>query len=119
MSTTTSRADLIRRCLAAWEASDAGALDALLADDFTFTSPNDDHLNRAQYWEVCWPGSKMIRRIHVLNVMADGDEAFVRYEAELTDGKRFKNTEYFRFDGDRIATVEVYFGRTIAEADGG
>ena len=40
-----------------------------------------------------------------------GDEAVVRYRAEMTDGKAFRNMESFRFDGDRIASVDVYFGR--------
>jgi hypothetical protein len=34
----------------------------------------------------------------------------VTYEATRRDGTRFRNTEIFGFDGDRIATIEVYFG---------
>ena len=32
------------------------------------------------------------------------------YEATRTDGNRFRNTEIFSFEGDRISRVEVYFG---------
>jgi hypothetical protein len=35
---------------------------------------------------------------------------FVTYEAERADGTRFRNTEVFGFDGDRISRIEVYFG---------
>ena len=39
-----------------------------------------------------------------------GDEVVVTYEAERTDGSRFRNTEVLTFAGDRCAKVEVYFG---------
>jgi hypothetical protein len=39
-----------------------------------------------------------------------GDEVFVTYESEKTDGKRFRNTEVLTFDGDKISRAEVYFG---------
>ena len=34
--------NLIRKCFSAWEAKDRETLEGLLAEDFTFTSPNDD-----------------------------------------------------------------------------
>ena len=39
---------------------------------------------------------------------------FVTYEATNTDGRRFRNTEIFGFDGDRIVSQEVYFGWDVA-----
>jgi hypothetical protein len=40
-----------------------------------------------------------------------GDEVHVTYEAERTDGLRFRNTEMLlTFSGDQIVLVEVYFG---------
>ena len=38
---------------------------------------------------------------------------FVTYEATMSDGRRFRNTEIFGFDGDKISRVEVYFGWDI------
>lgn len=105
--------DLVRRCFEAWETSDRAMLEALLADDFTFTSPNDDHISRAEYWETCWPGREKIQAIRIEKLVEQGDEAFVRYECQLTDGTRFRNVEYFKFDGARIKGVEVYFGRNL------
>ena len=43
-----------------------------------------------------------------------GDEVLVTYEATRADGTRFRNTEIFGFAGDRIASVEVYFGWDLA-----
>ena len=38
---------VVRKWYAAWEHKDWGPVDSLLADDFTFTSPNgDDHSGR-------------------------------------------------------------------------
>ena len=34
--------DLVRKCFSAWETKNREALEGLLAEDFTFTSPNDD-----------------------------------------------------------------------------
>ena len=105
------KANVIRACYAAWESDDRAMLEPLLADGFTFSSPNDDALSKDEYWEVCWANSGNIRKIELLNIMVDGDSAFARYNCELQDGTRFRNAEFFRFDGNQIAAVEVYFGR--------
>jgi hypothetical protein len=41
---------------------------------------------------------------------------FVRYECELKDGARFRNTEYLRIEGNKIKEVEVYFGSAVTTA---
>jgi hypothetical protein len=45
-----------------------------------------------------------------VRLIEDGDEVLVTYESTKTNGDRFRNTEVFTFDGDRIKKVEVYFG---------
>src|SRR6185295_3660731 len=98
----------------AYETKDRQAIESILADDFTFTSPNnDDHIDRAAYFEKCWAGADLIRGYQILNLFEQGNEAFIRYICELKDGKRFQNTEYFRIEGDKIREVEVYFGANI------
>jgi ketosteroid isomerase-like protein len=109
--------DLVRKCFSAWETKDREALKELLAEDFTFTSPNDDdHISKDEYWKKCWPGSEKIRAIHIEKLFEKGDEAFVRYECELKDGARFRNTEYLRIEGNKIKEVEVYFGSSVTTA---
>jgi ketosteroid isomerase-like protein len=76
-------AELVRKCFSAWETKDREALEELLAEDFTFTSPNDDHISKDEYWKKCWPGSEKIRAIRIDKLFEQGDEAFVRYECEL------------------------------------
>ena len=103
---------LIQKYFRAYESKDRAQLEALLCDDFTFTSPLDDGINRTEYFERCWPNSAHFRAFHFKNCAGDWREAFVTYECERTNGSRFRNTELFTFDNDRIKHVEVYFGRS-------
>ena len=103
-------ADVIRRYYGAYEAKERGAIERLLGDDFTFSSPQDDRIGRAAYFERCWPNSENIRRFHIAKLFVEGEEAFVLYELEPKSGTRFRNTEFFRFADGKISAVEVYFG---------
>ena len=46
---------------------DRGAIEALLASDFHFTSPLDNRLDRATYFERCWPNSAVISELGFAN----------------------------------------------------
>ena len=107
---TTNVSDLVRRYFAAYEAKDRAAIAALLSDDFTFTSPYDDHIDRKTYFERCWPNSANMRSFRVVKLFEQGDEAFILYEGQFKGSEIFRNTEFFRTEGDRINAVEVYFG---------
>jgi ketosteroid isomerase-like protein len=109
-------ADLARRYFAAYETKDRAVLDGLLSDDFTFTSPRDDHIGRAAYFERCWPNSANVRTIAIEKLCEHGPDVFIRYRQELLTGAEFRNMELLRFEGGKLAEVDVYFGRTIREA---
>ena len=111
-----STSDLVRRYFSAFQSKDRQAVEDLLADDFTFTSPLDDHISRAKYFERCWPYSELDRVFRIVNLLENGSEAFVRYECELKDHGGFRNTEYFRAEGGRIREICVYFGGDTASA---
>jgi len=108
-------AALVRRCYQAYAAGDRQAMEGLLSDDFTFSSPWDDHIGRAAYFARCWPHSRQIRSIAIEDIVEHGPDVFVRYRAALHTGKEFRNVEVFRCHAGRIAAVDVYFGRTLAE----
>jgi ketosteroid isomerase-like protein len=101
--------DLIRRCYAAYESKDRKAIEELLSDDFTFSSPFDDHINRAKYFETCWPNSNNIRAFRIEKLFEKGNEAFVLYEGERYDGGKWRCTEFFRADGSKLKEVQVFF----------
>ena len=103
-------ADLVRHYFDSWEKADRPALEAVLAEDFTFTSPWDDHISKARYFEHCFPHAGTFGFRRPMTIMAEGDEAFVRYETVFKSGGGFRNMEYFRFEGGRVRSIEVFFG---------
>jgi ketosteroid isomerase-like protein len=109
-ATSTDRLELVRDSYRAYESGDRTLIERILSDDFVFYSPPDPGIDRATYFERCWPNAETITGFEYVRLTEVGDEVLVTYEATKTDGKRFRNTEIFGFDGDRIARVEVYFG---------
>jgi len=99
-----------RRCYRAYETNDRQLLEDLLADDFEFTSPHDSQIDRATYFERCWPNSEHIARIEIEKLFVQGNEAFVRYEITKDTGQRWRNAELLRFENGRLAEVQVYYG---------
>jgi hypothetical protein len=83
--------------------------------DFSFTSPYDDRIDKATYFERCWRVPDWIERQQLEKILAEGDEAFGTYEVVTKEGKRFRNTEFLRFDGDKIRSIDVYFGATYKD----
>ena len=105
-----SRSDTVRAIFAAYLAGDRQTVEDRFAEDFRFTSPYDDEIDKATYFERCWRGSDWIERHQLENIMADGDGAFVTYQCVAKGGKRFRNTEFFSFEGDKVKRIDVYFG---------
>ena len=111
MTTTADRiADLVRRCYETYQTTDRGTLERLLADHFTFTSPYDDHIDRATYFERCWPNAGTYDQFELLHLVVQGDTCWVVYEGHRRAGSWFRNVEMLRIAGDQIVSVEVFFG---------
>ena len=70
---------------------DRAALEPLIADDFHFTSPLDNRIDRATYFKRCWPNSERAEDFDFIHCVPDGDRVFVTYEAVM-GGRRFRNT---------------------------
>ena len=107
---------LIRDLFAAYLANDRPRVADALADDFRFTSPFDDDLDKATYFERCWGASGWIARHDIERIFVRGEEAFVTYLCLATDGRSFRNTEFFAFASGKVRRIEVYFG--AARKDG-
>jgi len=106
----TKLTNIVRAYFDAYESENRAVAETLLAEDFTFTSPNDDAIDRATYFERCWPNSDAAREQLIEKIVVDGDKAFVTYLCSSAGGKSFRNTEFMTFVDGRIATVNVYFG---------
>jgi ketosteroid isomerase-like protein len=89
------------------------AIEPLIADDFHFTSPLDSRIDRATYFERCWPNSERSERFDFVNLVTDGDRVIVTYEGLGKDGHRFRNTEIVTLRDGKAIEVEEYFGWSI------
>jgi ketosteroid isomerase-like protein len=94
----------------AFASGDREAVEGILAGDFTFSSPPDPALDRAGYFERCWPNSGNVAAFEFARAIESGDEVVVTYEATRADGTRFRNTEVLTFAGEKVRRAEVYFG---------
>ncbi len=83
---------------------------ALMADDFTFTSPYDDGIGRDAFFERCWPNGDSFQFFEIEEIVEASDCAFVTYLVTTEDGTSFRNTEHLAFAGGKIESVDVYFG---------
>ena len=108
----SGKSDIIRAVFAAYLANDRQAVEDYLTDDFRFTSPYDDEIDKATYFARCWKSSEWIARHELEKILVEGSDAFVTYRCLAKDGKSFRNTEFFCFEGDRIKRIDVYFGAT-------
>jgi ketosteroid isomerase-like protein len=104
--------EIIRRYYAAWERKDWNPFDILLADNFTFTSANDDdHINKSVFKARCWESQiDFIERFELERIIANGNDAFVKYLCRTKNGKSFRNVEYFRLRDEKVEAIECYFG---------
>jgi ketosteroid isomerase-like protein len=108
------RLKLTRDYYGGYESGDRRVIENLLTNDFAFYSPADLGIDRAKYFERCWPGAELIKAFEFKRLVEVGDEVVVTYECTRTDGTRFRNTEVLTFGDDKLHRVEVYFGWNIA-----
>src|ERR1044072_7019264 len=105
-----SNAAIARAAYMAYVMKDRAAIELLLADDFHFTSPLDNRLDRETYFRRCWPNSEVIEGFDFIHVVPDAERVFVTYEGRNTNGRRFRNTEILTIRNEHIVEVEVDFG---------
>jgi ketosteroid isomerase-like protein len=104
---------IARRAYQAYVDKDRAAIEALIGDDFHFTSPRDNRIDRDVYFDKCWKNSDTITGFTFINLVADGERVFVTYEGQRSTGKPFRNTEIVTVRNGKIVEVEVYFGWSI------
>jgi SnoaL-like domain len=103
--------EIIRKYYKEWQIKDWRAMDLMLADDFTFSSPLDDHISKSAFKKGCWDTQvALIERHDLTHVIGAGNEAFVMYVCHTTTGKAFRNVEYLRLKGQQVEAIECYFG---------
>jgi len=104
--------EIIRKWYKTWEKKDWGPVDSLLADNFTFTSANnDDHISKSAFKARCWETQiDFIGHIDLERITTGEDDAFVKYLCHTKNGKSFRNVEYLRIKNGKLQSIECYFG---------
>jgi ketosteroid isomerase-like protein len=110
---TEDRLRLVRDYYRAFASGDRDFIEKGFTDDFTFSSPSDVGLDRAGFFERCWPGAGRGGEFEFVRVVESGDEVIVTYESKSPDGARGRNTEILTLKGKQISGVEVYFGWNV------
>lgn len=102
---------IVRDYYAAWKKRDWRALDRLLTNDFTFTSPNDDHDSKSLYKSRCWtPNVNLIERFDLQQIAGNGNDVLVMYVAYIKNGRKIENVEHLHLKDGKVASVRCYFG---------
>jgi ketosteroid isomerase-like protein len=104
--------EIIRKWYAAWEKKDLGTFNALLADNFAFSSAaGDDHISKSAFKAQCWDTQvDFIGHFDLERITTGGGDAFVKYLCHTKNGKSFRNVEYLRIKNGQLESIECYFG---------
>jgi ketosteroid isomerase-like protein len=109
----TQLVEVAKRNYLAYVDKDRTAMERLIAEDFHFTSPLDNRIDRKTYFERCWPNSRWIAEFEFIDAVTDKDRVYVTYVGRSDVGRRFQNTELLTVRGGKIVEVEVYFGWSL------
>jgi len=106
--------EVVRAAFTAYLAQDERTATRLLAEDFLFTSPQDDHIDKAAYLERCFPTADRLVSQEILELVGtEGDGVFILYEYELKTGERHRNTEFITVREGQLVEVQVFFGGRV------
>jgi len=108
----TADMDVVRGTLQAYLEKDRDAIERLLAENFHFSSPLDNRIDRDAYFRLCWPNSRNMEDFEIVRLAADGDAVFMTYIA-TSSGRRFRNTEVHTVRDGQVIEIEVYFGWNV------
>lgn len=105
----------IRTYYRAFRDRDREALVSLLTADFHFVSGFGEYRERDAMLDEIWPDVGQAWAAD-LRIFGDGPDYVVVYQHETAPGvqrPRMRMAEYVRFEGDRIAQIEVFIGREL------
>ncbi len=106
--------DVVQAASEAYLTQDRAAIERLLADDFVFTSSQDDHIGKAAFLERCFPTVDRLSSQRILRLTDAGDgDVFILYEYELKTGERYRNTEFSTVRDGKLAETQVFFGGRV------
>lgn len=109
-----SATDVVRASFQAYVTQDREAMERLLADDYVLTSPQDDHIGKADFLKKCFPtADRFVTQDIVELAPADDAGIFVMYEYQLKNGERYRNVEFSTTRSGQLAETRVFFGGRV------
>ena len=106
--------DIVRASFDAYLAQDRDTAEQLIAEDFSFTSPQDDHIGKAAFLERCFPTADRLSSQQILELVSAGEDGvFILYEYELKSGERHRNAEFITVRHGRLVETQVFFGGRV------
>jgi hypothetical protein len=113
--TNMTNGEIIRIYYSGFEKKEWNLVEQLLADGFTFTSPNDDdHIDMRTFKEKCWPPVEWVEQFEIESLIGQGDDAFAKYLCRTKDGRSFGT----RSISESLKGRSVPLNATLAEARG-
>lgn len=109
------RAAFIRRLFDCYHRRDRDGLAAMMTEDFRLATPYDESIDKARYFELCWPASAQVRENVIERIFEEDDAAYVTYRCTTVDGLVFRNTEFFSFAGEQVRAIDAYFGASYRD----
>jgi ketosteroid isomerase-like protein len=114
---TENAIKIVEQYFRAYLEQDRLTAELLTGAEFVFTSPQDDHIDRAAFFERCFPTSSRLRGQQLLRIAAATEhDVFVMYEYELLAGGRFRNAELITVRDGQLTESQVFFGGNAGEA---
>ena len=111
MCPESDRTQVVRDSYRAFRSGDRELAERVFGAGLHFHAPPDPDLDRAGYFERCWPqAGGRIEEFEFVRLFERGEEVFVTYEARRSDGSRFRNSEILTVREGQIVEIEVYFG---------
>jgi ketosteroid isomerase-like protein len=106
--------DVVRASFQAYITQDRAAMERLMAEDYAFTSPQDDHISKAEFLEKCFPTMGRVVSQEIVQLVPAGDDGvFIMYEYQLKTGGRHRNVEFSTIRTGQLAETQVFFGGSV------
>ena len=112
-----SNTEIVRASFDAYLAQDRDTAERLIAQDLVFTSPQDDHIDKAAYLERCFPTADRLVSQEILELVGAGEDGvFILNEYELKTGERHRNAEFITVRGEQLVEIQVFFGGQVQQS---
>jgi hypothetical protein len=109
-----SPTDVVLAAFNAYRTQDLATTERLVAEDFRFTSPQDDRIDKQAFLERCFPtADRFVSQVIVRLVPVDENEVFLLYEYELGSGERYRNVEHITVRDEQLQETQVFFGGQV------